>query len=205
MSEVFVHPSATVEEGVVLGPGTKVWAGAHIRRGARIGRDCIVGGQSYIAYGVTVGDRVKINQGAYLCHGVEIGDGVMVAAHVVFTNDRSPRACVADLSALRTSEPDEHTERCVVEDGASLGANATIGPGLRIGRYAMVGMGSVLTKDVPAHGLALGNPARVVGAVARDGACVWRGDWPPADGTTIECPGDGVLVVEGGMLRHRAG
>ena len=148
-----VHPSAIVEDGVTLGAGTVVWDGAHIRAGARIGRSTIVGEKAYVGPGVTVGDHVKLNASVYLCTGVTIEDFCMVSAHCVFTNERFPRAGDAELRGLRTSEPTEHTLSSVVRRGATLGANATIGPGLEIGAFAMVGMGAVVTREVAPHAL----------------------------------------------------
>jgi len=166
---VRVHPTALVEDGVALGDGCAVWDGAHIRRGARLGRDCIVGEKSYIAYDVVVGDLCKLNACVYVCAGVTMEDGVMVAAHTVFTNDLHPRATDPDLRGLQTSAPTAATLATVVRRGATIGANCTIGPGLELGAFCMVGMGSVVTRDVPAHGLVVGNPARLTGAVCRCG------------------------------------
>src|SRR5690606_34005434 len=138
--------------------------------------------------------------------GVTIGDGCMIAAHVVFTNDRFPRAATPDLRELLGSAPDEHTLSTAVEDGVTIGANATIGPGLTIGRHAMVGMAAAVTRSVPPHGLVVGNPARLVGLVARDGSPVWRagkdGELPP-EGSEIACPGDGRLRIERGTVVWR--
>jgi acetyltransferase-like isoleucine patch superfamily enzyme len=169
-----VHPTALIEDGVTLGPGTSVWDGVHIRKGSRIGRDCIVGEKTYVAYDVRIGDMVKLNACVYVCAGVTIEDGVMVAAHTVFTNDRFPRATDPELRALRTSEPTDETLATFVRRGASIGANCTIGPGLELGAFCMVGMGSVVTADVPPHALVLGNPARLAGAVCRCGELVAR-------------------------------
>jgi acetyltransferase-like isoleucine patch superfamily enzyme len=169
-----IHPTALVEDGVAIGAGTAVWDGAHLRAGARIGRDCIVGEKTYVAYDVVVGDRVKLNACVYVCARVVIEDGVLVAAHTVFTNERLPRACDPELRALRTSAPTGATLRTVVRRGASIGANCTIGPGLELGEFCMVGMGSVVTHDVPAHALVAGNPARLVGLVCRCGERVLR-------------------------------
>ena len=96
-SPVRVHPTAIVEAGVTLGPGTSVWDAVHVRRGATIGRDCIVGEKTYVAYDVRIGDRCKLNANVYLCAGVELEAGVMVAAHTVFTNDLLPRATDPEL------------------------------------------------------------------------------------------------------------
>lgn len=165
-----IHPTACVEPGVRLGDGTSVWDSAHIRGPATtLGEDCIVGGKTYIAYGVTIGDRCKINASVYICTGVTLETGVMVAAGVIFTNDVYPRACTDDLAALRSSAPDEETQTTLVREGATIGAGAIIGSGLTVGRFAMVGMGAVVTRSVPDFALVVGNPARIVGEVGRDG------------------------------------
>ena len=165
-----VHATAEIEAGVHLGAGTTVWAQTHVRGpGTRLGDDCIVGERTYIAYGVTIGDRVKINAGAYLCTGVTIGDGVMIGAGAIFTNDRYPRATTPDLATLRTSDPDENTRRTRVEDGATIGAGSVIGCELTVGRFAMVGMGAVVTRSVAPFHLVVGQPARPVAVVSRAG------------------------------------
>ena len=164
-----VHPTALIEPDVTIGPGTSVWDNVHVRGPATIGADCIIGEKTYIAYQVTIGDRVKVNAFVYICAGITIEDGVMVSAGTIFTNDRYPRATTGDLSALRPSEPDEHTLETVVREGATIGAGAIIGPGITIGRFAMIGMGSVVTRSVPDFALVAGNPARVTGWVCRCG------------------------------------
>lgn len=171
---VRIHPTALIEADVTLGAGTAVWDNVHVRRGARLGADCIVGEKTYIAYDVRIGDRCKLNANVYVCAGVEIGTGVMIAAHTVFTNDVYPRACDPDLRELQTSAPTEATLATCVRDGATLGANCTIGPGITLGEFCMVGMGSVVTRDVPPHALVLGNPARLAGIVCRCGELVCR-------------------------------
>lgn len=199
-----IHPTAIVEDGVELGANTSVWDHAHLRSGARVGRDCIVGGKAYLAYDVVVGDRCKLNASVYLCAGTVIEDGVMVAAHVVFTNDCTPRAAVPDLSELLPSTPDETTAGTTVRRGATIGANATVGPGLEIGEFAMVGMGAVVTRDVSPFALVVGNPARLAGIVDRTGRIVWRGEKTPAAGTRFECAGGGAVVVgEDGVVGWR--
>lgn len=161
---VRVHPTAIIEPGVRLGSGTAVWDNVHIRGPATIGCDCIVGEKTYIAYGVEIGDCVKINASVYVCTGVTIEDRVMLAAGVIFTNDRYPRA-FDEHDGLAFSGPTEETLTTSVRAGATLGAGALIGPGLEIGRFAMIGMGAVVTANVPPHALVYGNPARLRGYV----------------------------------------
>lgn len=165
-----IHPTALVEDGVVIGDGTSVWDNVHIRGPeTSIGLDCIVGEKTYIAYGVQIGDRVKINAFVYLCNAVTVEDGVMISAGTTFTNDRYPRATTSDLRELRTSEPDEHTVATLVKAGCTIGARATIGPGIELGRFSMVGMGAVVTRSVPDFHLVTGHPARTAAALCRCG------------------------------------
>jgi len=165
-----VHETALVEDGVAIGEGTSVWDSVHIRGpGTTIGEDCIIGEKSYVAYGVAIADRVKINAFVYICTGVTIEDGVMISAGTTFTNDRYPRATTPDLAKLRPSDPDEHTLPTIVRAGTTIGARATIGPGIELGRFAMVGMAAAVTRSVPDFHLVVGHPARTVAAVCRCG------------------------------------
>ena len=166
---VEIHPTAIIEDDVKIGEGTSVWDNVHIRHGAEIGEECIVGEKTYIAYDVKIGSRVKINAMVYICAAVTIEDGVMISAGTIFTNDRFPRATMPDLKSLRPSEPDEHTLPTLVREGATIGAGCVVGNDLEIGRWAMVGMGSIVTKTVPDFHLVLGNPARSIGAVCKCG------------------------------------
>jgi UDP-2-acetamido-3-amino-2,3-dideoxy-glucuronate N-acetyltransferase len=187
---VRLHPTAIVEGGVSIGDGTSVWDAVHLRGpGTTIGVDCIIGEKSYVAYGVAIGDRVKINAFVYICTGVTIEDGVMISAGTTFTNDRYPRATTPDLTKLRPSEPDDHTLATVVRAGTTIGARATIGPGLELGRFSMVGMAATVTRSVPDFHLVLGAPARTGAAVCRCGEPFLRavaGVLP--DATDVECP-----------------
>ena len=169
-----IHATAILEPDVTVGPGSSVWDSVHIRHGAAIGEECIIGEKSYVAYDVRIGHRVKINAMVYICYGVTIEDGVMISAGTIFTNDVFPRATTADLLQLRSSDPDEETQQTVVAAGATIGAGCTVGSNLRIGRFAMVGMGSVVTRDVGDFQLVVGNPARSIGAVCRCGHPVAR-------------------------------
>ena len=180
-----IHPTAIIEDGVTLGDGTSVWDNVHIRHGASLGDECIVGEKSYIAYDVKIGNRVKINAMVYICAEVTIEDGVMISAGTTFTNDRFPRATFPDLKSLRPSEPDEHTLKTLVCEGATIGAGCIIGNDLEIGRWSMVGMGSVVTKSVPDFHLVLGSPALSVGAVCKCGLLFHK--FTDADNGLHEC------------------
>ena len=174
LEDVRIHPTALIEADVTIGAGSSIWDAVHIRHGARIGTQCIVGEKTYIAYDVRIGDRCKINAMVYICAGVTIETGVMISASTTFTNDRFPRACTPDLLELLPSAPDESTEATRVREGATIGANCTIGPGLTIGRFAMVGMGAIVTHDVGDFQLVIGAPATVYGYVCRCGELLRR-------------------------------
>lgn len=196
----FIHPTAMVEAGVSLGPGTKIWDHAHLRGpSTQLGRDCIVGGKSYIAYDVSIGDRCKINAFVYVCAGVTLEQGVFLGAGTTFTNDAAPRATTPDLTELLSSDAPDDMPRTLVRAGASLGARSVIGPGVVIGRFAMVGMGAVVTRDVPDQALVIGQPARLVGAVCRCGRRIFRaedGRLREGDAATCTC-GEAWFVRDG--------
>lgn len=174
-----IHPTALVEDGVAIGARTAIWDGVHLRGPSTIGRDCIIGEKTYVAYGVSIGDCVKINAFVYVCTAVTIEHRVFIGARVTFTNDRYPRAFADGHDGLAPSDPNEDTLATVVRLGATIGAAATIGPGLEIGPYAMVGMAALVVRDVPAHALVIGAPARIHGWVCECGQPVARpGDGP---------------------------
>ena len=180
-----IHPTADVSPHAQIGPGTRIWHQAQVRECARIGANCIVGKGVYIDFDVRIGDNVKIQNGVFVYRGVTIEDGVFVGPCVCFTNDMFPRAIMPD-GALKT-DADWEVGPILVRYGASLGAGAIILPDVTIGRFALVGAGAVVTKDVPDHGLVLGNPARLVGYVCR---CAWRLRERERHGTLslLECP-----------------
>ena len=175
-----IHSTAIIEQDVRIGPRSAIWDHVHIRCRSRLGDECIVGEKTHIAYDVRIGNRVKINAFVYICTGVTIEDGVMISAGTVFTNDRTPRATTPDLLQLRASGPDEHTRATLVRQGATIGARSVIGSDLTIGRFAMVGMGSVVTKSIPDFHLAIGHPAKSVGCVCRCGRVLVRFATPAA-------------------------
>jgi UDP-2-acetamido-3-amino-2,3-dideoxy-glucuronate N-acetyltransferase len=187
-----IHPTALIEENVAIGDGSAIWDSVHIRHGAKIGTDCIVGEKSYVAYDVVIGDRVKINAMVYICTAVTIEDGVMISAGTVFTNDRFPRATTTNLKELRPSEPDKDTLPTLVKEGATIGAGCTIGNDLSIGRFAMVGMGSLVTKPVEDFHLVLGHPARPYGCLCRCGHPLLRFDEMEGPEMKVDCSACGL-------------
>jgi len=196
-----IHPTAIIEDDVQIGSGTAVWDHVHIRRSTCIGVQCIIGEKTYVAYGVHIGNRVKINAFVYICAGVTIEDGVMVSAGTIFTNDRFPRATTIDLKNLRPSEPNHDTLRTLVREGATIGAGSIIGPGLVVGRFAMIGMGSVVTKPVANFHLVIGSPATPIGCVCRCGKLLGRFKDFTTTETTIACQACGLsyAIVDGAV------
>ena len=154
-----IHPTADISPGAQIGDETAVWHWSQIREGARVGRRCTIGKDVYIDAQVTIGDDCKIQNFATLYRGVQVGHRVFIGPHACFTNDLYPRAVNPDWQVVPTS----------VEDGASIGANATILCGLTIGRSSMVAAGAVVTKDVPPQALVAGVPAKIIGWVCECG------------------------------------
>jgi UDP-2-acetamido-3-amino-2,3-dideoxy-glucuronate N-acetyltransferase len=156
-ADVFVHEKGLCESTTV-GDKTRVWAFAHVMKGARIGRECNVGNHAFIENKVVIGDHCTIKNGVAVWNGVTLEDGVFVGPFAVFTNDLRPR------SFLRLPE-EKYLKPTLLKRGVTLGANCTIVCGVTIGEYAMVGAGAVVTADVPAHTLVVGNPARSIGQI----------------------------------------
>lgn len=154
-SSVFIHPQAIIEDGAQIGARTRVWAFAHILPGAVIGEDCNICDHTFIENDVVVENRVTLKCGVYLWDGLRLADDVFVGPNATFTNDKSPRSKQYPKSFVQTK----------IERGASIGANATVLPGVRIGTDAMVGAGAVASRDVPPKAIVIGNPAQIVGYV----------------------------------------
>jgi UDP-2-acetamido-3-amino-2,3-dideoxy-glucuronate N-acetyltransferase len=162
-----IHPWAEVSPEAEIGDGTMIWRNVQIREKARIGNDCIIGQGAYVEYGVVIGNRVKIQNNASLYNGLTLEDGVFIGPHVVFTNDKVPRGINPDGSLKGAA--DWAVGSTLVRFGAAIGACVVIVTGVTIGRWAMIGSGAVVTKDVPDHALVVGNPARIVGWVSATG------------------------------------
>jgi UDP-2-acetamido-3-amino-2,3-dideoxy-glucuronate N-acetyltransferase len=160
VTEFFVHPSSCVDEGAVIGAGTKIWHFTHVMGGARIGRGCNIGQNVFVASGVVIGNNVKIQNNVSIYTGVQIEDDVFLGPSMVFTNVMNPRAHIERKSEFRPTR---------VKRGASIGANATIVCGVTLGEYSFIGAGAVVTRDVPDFALVHGNPGRIRGYMCQCG------------------------------------
>lgn len=183
MTTPFVHRLALCESEDV-GAGTRIWAFAQVMKGARIGRDCNIGGHAFVETGAAIGDRVTVKNGVMVWNGVTIEDDVFLGPGVVFTNDRyprSPRMAGVPVVARRYEDESRWLVKAHVERGASIGAGAVIGPGVRVGAFALVAAGAVVTRDVAPHQLVVGVPARDTGWVCFCGRGLDRA--PTAGGT----------------------
>jgi UDP-2-acetamido-3-amino-2,3-dideoxy-glucuronate N-acetyltransferase len=190
MSAAQVHPTAIVDPGAVLGQDTRVWHWVHVSAGARIGRQCTLGQNVFVGSRVVVGDNVKIQNNVSVYDNVTLEDDVFCGPSMVFTNVYNPRAAV----------PRKHEYRdTLVCRGATLGANCTIVCGIKIGRYAFVGAGAVVNRDVPDYALVAGVPARQIGWMSRHGE---RLDLPLDGSGEGLCPATGErYLLENGVCR----
>lgn len=157
--DVFIHPTAEVHGSASIGAGTKIWNWSKVRERAVIGAGCNLGQGVFVDFEVRIGELCKIQNGVSVYHGVTLGDRVFLGPHCVFTNDLLPRAVTHHWPLMLT----------VLEDGVSVGANATIVCGITLGANCMIGSGAVVTRSVPPHGLVLGNPGRLVDYVTVSG------------------------------------
>lgn len=188
MSEARIHPSAIVDEGAQIGKGSRIWHFCHVMAGSRIGEDCVLGQNVFVAPGVQVGNGVKIQNNVSLYDGVVLEDHVFCGPSMVFTNVLNPRSEIERKTEFQPTP---------VGKGATLGANCTIVCGHSIGRYAFVGAGAVVVRDVPDHALVVGNPARQIGWIC---ACGTRLD---EGAGSFSCPacGAGYRRVDRGLAR----
>ena len=154
------HETAVIDDGCTIGKNTRIWHFSHIMSGCTIGQDCTVGQNVVISPDVVIGNRVKIQNNVSVYTGVTCEDDVFLGPSCVFTNVINPRSAISRKHQYQSTH---------IEQGATIGANATIICGNRIGRYAMIGAGAVVTKDVPPYALAVGNPARQIGWVSELG------------------------------------
>jgi len=197
--DVYIHPTSDVSEKAKIGSGTKIWQHCQVRENVEIGTDCILSKGVYIDAGVKIGNNVKIQNGISVYHGVTLEDGVFCGPHCVFTNDKRPRSINPDGS-LKGGD-DWVVSETLVRQGASIGAHATIVCGNVIGKWAMVGAGAVVTRDVPDYGLVIGTPARLIGFVCPCGAkMTLRQPFEPGDAAEdtktvpMVCPNCGTEV-----------
>jgi UDP-2-acetamido-3-amino-2,3-dideoxy-glucuronate N-acetyltransferase len=175
--EVYVDPTAIIDNNVSVGSGTKVWHFVHIMEGTKIGKKCIIADYVYVGREVKIGNNVKLENRATIYEGVTIEDKVFVGPHVTFTNDPYPRSFNKEWEIVPTH----------VKIGSSLGARTVVVCGVTIGKYAVIGAGSVVTENIPDHALAYGNPARIRGFVCRCGRKLETVK-KKKDDVTMKCP-----------------
>jgi acetyltransferase-like isoleucine patch superfamily enzyme len=191
----FAHPTADVADSAHLGEGTKVWHYAQVREDAKLGENCIIGRGAYIGTGVELGDGCKVQNYALVYEPAKLAAGVFIGPAVVLTNDHFPRAINPDGSPKSAS--DWEAVGVTIHEGASIGASATCVAPVTIGRWALVGSGSVVVKDVPDFALVVGSPARRVGWVGKAGVPLER------DGDGWRCPQSGDRYIESdGQLKE---
>jgi UDP-2-acetamido-3-amino-2,3-dideoxy-glucuronate N-acetyltransferase len=178
-----VHPTAIVDTGAHIGDGTRIWHWVHVCSGARIGSNCSLGQNVFVGNRVVIGNQVRVQNNVSIYDGVTLEDGVFCGPSMVFTNVINPRSEVPRKDEYRPT---------LVKRGATLGANCTVLCGVTVGRYAFVGAGAVVTRDVPDHALVIGSPARLVGWMSRSGEKLVL----PIEGSgTAACPRTGEKYV----------
>lgn len=179
-----IRPSAEVAPSASVGARTRVWDHACIREDAVVGDDCVIARGVYIDVGVRIGDNVKIEDYAVVYHGVTVASGVFIGPGVVTTNNRTPRSITLD--GRLTTADDWHVSPTRLAEGCSIGAGGVLVAGCDVGRYAMVGAGAVVAREVPDHALVVGNPARLLGWVCACGARL------AVDGRPVEATHEGI-------------
>jgi UDP-2-acetamido-3-amino-2,3-dideoxy-glucuronate N-acetyltransferase len=179
-----IHPSAIIDDGAVLGDGTRVWHWVHVCSGARVGENCSLGQNVFVGNEVVIGNNVKIQNNVSVYDAVHLEDDVFCGPSMVFTNVFNPRSVIARKSEYRPT---------LVRRGATLGANSTIVCGVTVGEYAFIGAGAVVSRDVPAHALMIGVPARCSGWMCQCGVKLPKGQGE------LQCPacGSGYRVEDG--------
>jgi UDP-2-acetamido-3-amino-2,3-dideoxy-glucuronate N-acetyltransferase len=190
VTDFYAHPTACIDDGAVIGTGTRIWHFCHVMSSARIGSECNLGQNVFIGEEVSVGDNVKIQNNVSLYAGVTLEDDVFCGPSCVFTNVRNPRSQIVRRHLYETT---------LVRRGASIGANATVVCGVTIGRYAFIGAGAVVNRDVPDYALMLGVPATRRGWMSRHGHRLEAAD----EGGQLVCPESGWRYheAEPGLLR----
>ena len=192
MTDYTAHPTAIIDEGARIGAGCRIWHFAHICAGAQIGRDCSFGQNVFVGNNVTVGNRCKIQNNVSVYDNVFLEDGVFCGPSMVFTNVYNPRSLIERKSEYRDTR---------VKTGATLGANCTIVCGVTVGRFAFVGAGAVVNKDVPDYALVVGVPARQIGWMSEYGEQL---DLPVAGSGEAVCPYSGDKYILSDGLVHKA-
>jgi UDP-2-acetamido-3-amino-2,3-dideoxy-glucuronate N-acetyltransferase len=195
---VYVHPTADVSEDAQIGAGTRIWHQVQVREGVVIGKDCILGKGAYVDKDVRIGDFCMLQNGVFVFHGFNLESGVFLGPGVMLLNDKHPRAVNPDGSPK--SDEDWVASPGIVEYGAAIGGGAVVLPGVNVGRMALVGAGSVVTRDVAERWIVAGNPARLMG-FACDCGHPLRSRGP--DQTAYECAHCGrAFDIPSDSLRH---
>jgi UDP-2-acetamido-3-amino-2,3-dideoxy-glucuronate N-acetyltransferase len=187
----FIHESSYVDEPCEIGEGTKIWHFSHVMTGSKIGRHCNIGQNVVISPQVRIGDNVKIQNNVSVYTGVELEDDVFCGPSMVFTNVTNPRSHVSRKDEYRAT---------LVRQGASIGANATVVCGHTIGRYAFIGAGAVVIRDVPDYAMVVGNPGRVVGWMCKCGVKLDLSRDPAPEGRSVCSSCGAEYLISGGRV-----
>lgn len=196
----YVHPTAEVSDQAIIGDKTRIWHQAQIRERVRIGEACIIGKGAYVDFDVVIGNRCKLQNGVYVYHGATIEDGVFLGPGVMLLNDKNPRAITPD-GALK-ADSDWEVSPTHIGYGAGIGGGAIILPGVSIGKWAIIGSGAVVTKDIPDYGLAYGNPARLTGFVSAAGRRMIEKSRDEQTVVLFDADGDEVINVPLAIYRQ---